>query len=112
MVFTQRRFEESNATVQWTVAGDGLTEPNLYFAIGKMQTNLLKSTNTKNNLLLFLSLRQKSNRFLTPPSSEGGFPLRRDYCIAKALGNHRHRWFSLYNKIPGEFGKEFLRDLL
>jgi len=29
-------------------------------------------------LYYILSLCQKSNRFLTPPSSEGDFPLRRD----------------------------------
>jgi len=28
------------ATVRWTVAGEGWTEPNFNFANGKMQTNL------------------------------------------------------------------------
>ncbi len=31
LLFSWVRFEESNVTVRGTVAGDGLTEPNLYF---------------------------------------------------------------------------------
>ena len=31
------RFEPSNATVPWTVAGDGLTEPNLNFSFRRKE---------------------------------------------------------------------------
>ena len=32
-------FERSNATVRWTVAGDGWTEPILNFRLAEMQAN-------------------------------------------------------------------------
>ena len=47
MVFTQKGFEQSNATVRGTVACDGLTEQNIYFRTAKMQTNPFKSTKKK-----------------------------------------------------------------
>ena len=42
------RFEQSNASVRWTLAGDGSTEPNIYFLPygKKMQTNLASSSQT------------------------------------------------------------------
>ena len=43
--FKERRdLNNLNATVRWTVAGEGWTEPNNYFASCKMQTGLVART--------------------------------------------------------------------
>lgn len=39
--------------VQWTVASDGLTEPNLYLRSAQMQTNLQRVTKTPSRILGF-----------------------------------------------------------
>jgi len=38
-IFIVLGFERTNATVRWTVAGEGLTEPNHYLRTAQMQTN-------------------------------------------------------------------------
>ena len=61
---SQRRFEESNAA-RMSAAGDGLTEPILYFRNAKMQTNLLGSTNEKTTPqgVVFLLVWHSQRRF-------------------------------------------------
>ena len=43
------RFEPSNATVRWTVAGDGLTEPNLNYFFPKERNNVTNPAGTSSD---------------------------------------------------------------